>query len=86
MDRSSHWTWIVAGLLFALSVAFFFRYKDPMILAFGVIAGGLVLWARTAMGGWGGGAADIRVRLKCRECQAHNLEDAKYCSQCGRPV
>lgn len=26
------------------------------------------------------------VRVRCRECQALNAEDAKFCSQCGRAV
>lgn len=76
---------ILTVAIAGFSILFFFQTKDPMILIFGIVAAGLVLGvlivARLLRSGLFGG-----VRVRCRECSALNLEDAKFCSQCAQAI
>lgn len=55
-----------------------------MLLVFAAIAIGIL---NVAMGRGGSRTgATTQVRVKCRSCGALNLEDAKFCSQCGRSI
>lgn len=85
MDESRQW--LTRGLVVSValfSLLFFFQTKDPMILVFGVIAA-VILWSLLARGGrWVETPTQIRVR--CTACRALNLEDAKFCSSCGRAL
>lgn len=78
------WAWAIAGAIFALAVLLFFQLKDPMLLIFGLMPGailiGIVVLVSVLRAGLGG------VRVKCRECGALNLEDAKFCAQCGKTL
>lgn len=78
------WAWVVSGAFLALSILFFFQYKDPMMLIFGLIVPAMLLFGLLVLGLLRGGIGGVRVR--CRECSALNLEDARFCAQCGRPM
>ncbi|HEX2022437.1 MAG TPA: zinc ribbon domain-containing protein [Candidatus Thermoplasmatota archaeon] len=86
------WVGLVAALLVALGAGFLFlQTKDPMLLFFGATAALLVIVA-TFFGHWYPGAwypvppPGALVRVRCPSCRALNLEDAKYCGQCGKPM
>ena len=86
MTKMPAWSWIVAGVLLALSVALFFQYKDPMLLIFGLILSGSLLGVLALKRLATGATSGVTVRIRCRECGALNLEDAKFCSQCGKAI
>ena len=73
----------LTGLFAVLGILLFFQTRDPMILIFAVIAAG-ILNLVLGVGAFRAGATQVRV--KCRSCGALNLDDAKYCSQCGRSM
>ena len=82
---------VLAGALVLFGLLFFFQTKDPMILLMALLATGalyvVLLVLRLLAGGAGGpGGAAPQVRVRCRDCRALNLEDARYCGQCGRPL
>lgn len=85
MNEGRRWmAWMLTGGIALFAVLFFFQTRDPMILIFGLVAIG-ILWAvMMSVGRGGAGAPDVRVR--CPACRALNLEDAKFCSQCGRAL
>lgn len=88
MERLPTWAWVTMAVLVALGVLFFFQTRDPMIMIFFIVFPAMILGvvlvldflARALRGGVGG------VRVKCRECAALNLEDARFCSACGKQV
>jgi hypothetical protein len=73
------WALMLAIGLFA--VLFFFQTRDPMILIFGIIAASVYHFVRR-----GSRAQGTEIRVKCIACGGLNLEDAKFCSQCGRAM
>ena len=77
---------IASGILVALGAVFFFQYKDPMILFMALFVALAIVGIAALVGASRSGTFAGNVRVKCRECGALNLEDAKFCSQCGKAV
>lgn len=78
---------MVAGLAAAvllLGVVFFFRYKDPMILVFALLAAVAAAAVAFVAGSLRGAVGGARVR--CGACERLNVEDARFCVDCGRPM
>lgn len=50
------------------------------------LAGGMLKDALEETGGVLGAKESVDVRVRCRACAALNLEEAKFCQQCGQPI
>lgn len=70
-------------VIVATAVVSFYLTRDPLVLVFGFIAAAFV---EVAMRVIGAGAGMTTTRVKCLACSALNLEDARYCSACGKPI
>lgn len=84
MGRFPPWAIVVSSILVALGLLFFVQTRDPMLLIMPIFWAGLLLFGVAALKALRGGLGGVRV--KCRECGALNLEDAKFCSACGKSM
>ena len=81
------WAWILAALILAGGVLLFFQWKDPMLLVFALALAGMLIAAFVvaALLRHDGDAASAPA-LRCLACGARNVQDAKFCSQCGKTM
>ncbi len=87
MEKPPTWMLVTMAVMAALGVLVFFQTRDPMAVILFILLPAMALTGvhvlnatLEALRGRGG------VRVKCRACQALNLEDAKFCSQCGQAM
>jgi hypothetical protein len=90
---------IIAVVIMALAVLFYFQTRDPAVIIFGFIGAVLISsllrpwrWYGYGHPGWGPGwwgpaqPPQQIVKIKCASCGALNDEHARFCSQCGKPT
>lgn len=81
--------WMAIALIVGIglfSILFFFQTMDPMILVFGAIAAVMLYLMMVRGSRWLEMPQQHQVRVRCPSCRALNLEDAKFCAQCGRQI
>lgn len=90
--RALRWAMLGVALgVAALAVLMFSRTGDPMLLVFGGLAATLAALAMVPRGwyphSWHPGPPPgAVVRVRCASCRALNLEEARFCGQCGKPM
>jgi hypothetical protein len=92
-SKKGHRRGLIIGntVLFSIlvfAIGSFLQTRDPMILIFGVIAGGTValVMALVKRGLASNDARPELVKLRCRACQSLNPETARFCNACGKAL